>query len=382
MCDRPWPHWLEGHCDRINWLEAPDSQRDGSKADWVGDCPDLTSDYPAISLGPAQLEAVYWVFGIITYNLSASVTLYESGIMLRLTIVLLTSSFALAQRVDAATIVIEPDNYVEGAVLNDVSSLVQLRIYDSVVGDPFPTDFGTFPHPGIIPVTSTENEDIFGGYFTSTGTKAFGHSNITFFTEGRELAMRFLAPTSQVSIDFIGTNVISAQIGVLEVYSSAGTLLNTFTSAPRLAHEISTLTLTRATGDIGYARAYSSPDGSPFGALDNLRFETVVQIPGDYNDDQIVNAADYTVWRNSLGLAGPNLPADGTGALGVPDGVVNRLDYDYWKAHYGEPMGSGSALAQDSPPGESVPEPNTWLLLLLAIGWVLSVTNGRSNFSP
>jgi hypothetical protein len=170
---------------------------------------------------------------------------------------------------------IEPDDYPDRSVLNDIHPRVQLRIFDGVIRDNFPVDFGVFPAPNIIPVTANENRDIFGGYFTSSGTKSFGHANITFFPESRQLAMRFLRPTTEVSIDFIGTSTLASQIGVLEVFNSSGSLLDTFTSGPLFAHQTATLSLNRPAADIGYARAFSSPDGSPFGTLDNLRFVTI-----------------------------------------------------------------------------------------------------------
>jgi autotransporter-associated beta strand protein len=52
---------------------------------------------------------------------------------------------------------------------------------------------------------------------------------------------------------------------------------------------------------------------------------------GDFNGDGLVDAVDYTVWRNSLGQFGSALAADANG-----DGGVNALDYRNWKSHYGE----------------------------------------------
>jgi len=65
------------------------------------------------------------------------------------------------------------------------------------------------------------------------------------------------------------------------------------------------------------------------------------RLPGDFNGDNVVNAADYTVWRNGLGS------------------TYTLDDYDDWKTHFGETLpGGGSAAAA------SVPEPATWLLCL------------------
>ena len=47
-------------------------------------------------------------------------------------------------------------------------------------------------------------------------------------------------------------------------------------------------------------------------------------LPGDYNSDHYVNAADYVVWRDSLGKTGVNLTADGNGDAG-PLGLLIQL---------------------------------------------------------
>ncbi len=56
-----------------------------------------------------------------------------------------------------------------------------------------------------------------------------------------------------------------------------------------------------------------------------------VPLAGDYNKDHVVDAADYTVWRDTLGEEGYLLAVDGNG-----DGLVNNLDYDLWVNHFGE----------------------------------------------
>jgi hypothetical protein len=74
---------------------------------------------------------------------------------------------------------------------------------------------------------------------------------------------------------------------------------------------------------------------------------------GDYNANGIVDAADYVVWRNSLGATGSGLAADGNS-----DQMVTQLDYDLWKANFGTTAGGAEASLQPSP----APEPSAILL--------------------
>ena len=55
----------------------------------------------------------------------------------------------------------------------------------------------------------------------------------------------------------------------------------------------------------------------------------------DYNENGVVDAADYTVWRNLLGETDlePYTGADGDG-----DGSITQLDFNLWKSHYNEGM--------------------------------------------
>lgn len=246
--------------------------------------------------------------------------------------------------VHAAAYRIEPDDYPEGATLNDVLPEVDLRIYDGVIIPNFPSEFGTFPDPFVIPVTANENPDIFGGYFTSTGTKTFGEADIPFFNESAQLAMKFASPASQVTIDFIGRNSLLTAIGVLEIFSPQGVLLGTFTSTPLSAHQVATLTLTRPQADIGYARAFSDDDSDVFGTLDNLRFVIgVSSLAGDFNGNGVVDGADYVVWRNGLGT------------------THTANQYQTWRQNVGAHNGAGSFA------GAAIPEPATLFLLLSAL---------------
>jgi len=93
----------------------------------------------------------------------------------------------------------------------------------------------------------------------------------------------------------------------------------------------------------------------------------LVTIEGDYNGNGIVDAADYTVWRDLLG----NDVVAGTSADGDFDGQVTADDYDIWLAHFGETVAGAGASAANA---GSVPEPAA---MILAIGGILAIAATR-----
>ena len=87
-------------------------------------------------------------------------------------------------------------------------------------------------------------------------------------------------------------------------------------------------------------------------------------LPGDYSGNGTVDAADYTVWRNSLGST-ISLAADGSG-----NQIVDQDDYALWKENFGRGLaGRGVVSATSGTSGFlAVPEPASWLSLVWAIG--------------
>ena len=73
-----------------------------------------------------------------------------------------------------------------------------------------------------------------------------------------------------------------------------------------------------------------------------VNYITPPPLLGDYNDNGVVDAADYAVWRDNLG-ASITLPNEA-----VTPGVVNQADYDEWKARFGDAIGGGSLAATGS----------------------------------
>ncbi len=86
----------------------------------------------------------------------------------------------------------------------------------------------------------------------------------------------------------------------------------------------------------------------------NTFFLPPVGLAGDFNGDHVVDAADYTVWRDHLGAADESsLNGNGDGMNGVDAG-----DYSLWKTSFGTHSGAGAGgLAAGA-----VPEPGTVLL--------------------
>jgi hypothetical protein len=78
-------------------------------------------------------------------------------------------------------------------------------------------------------------------------------------------------------------------------------------------------------------------------------------VSGDYNGDGTVDAIDYVIWRQNLGLTSGATVSDGDGN---GDGKVTNDDYNIWRGHYGAPPGAGAGLT-------TVPEPSTLLAGLL-----------------
>lgn len=69
-------------------------------------------------------------------------------------------------------------------------------------------------------------------------------------------------------------------------------------------------------------------------------------LAGDFNDNVVVDAADYVVWRNNLGTTNP-LPNDTIG------GTITAVQYNEWRANFGNSLGGGTLASLP------IPEPMT-----------------------
>lgn len=99
--------------------------------------------------------------------------------------------------------------------------------------------------------------------------------------------------------------------------------------------------------------------GQPGGGGGNfdLIIDTPMVLVGDYNGDDVVNLADYTVWRDNLG--GTSLPNNETESIGV----VDSADYDAWKTNFGAVAAAASVSVGQQP----IPEPSAVPLAMASV---------------
>jgi len=70
--------------------------------------------------------------------------------------------------------------------------------------------------------------------------------------------------------------------------------------------------------------------------IDGVSLVPFTRLPGDFNGDGRVSAADYTIWRDSYGNAVPS----GAGADANSDGLVGESDWRIWRANFGRVLGA------------------------------------------
>ena len=265
------------------------------------------------------------------------------------------------------------DNDVSGDITNNASGKVMVAggahatFYDDL------TQNGTLQ---VIKVGSTTSVAVFAGAFTGSGGSS-GGGDIFFLGDLRPgnspAIVNFannigLGANASLDIELGGTangsgydSVAVAGAATLDGGLSVS-LIDGF--VPSIGNTFEILT---ATGGISGAFATESlpaPIGLTWDVVYGansvlLTVITAPAVPGDYNQNGVVDAADYIVWRNTLGQTGAGLAADGDGNQEVDSG-----DYQVWRTHFGQTAGSGSGA------GIAVPEPSASVLLLLAVAGV------------
>jgi lysophospholipase L1-like esterase len=126
-------------------------------------------------------------------------------------------------------------------------------------------------------------------------------------------------------------------------------------------------------GDSSYDANQIAPNANEYLFWDDLhptatvhsilaqRALSLFEIKGDYNYNGEVDAADYVVWRDTLGEFGASLAADGNG-----DDQIDAADYNIWRADFGASAGPSTASMSAHVP-EAVTSHASLILLVIAL---------------
>ncbi len=106
----------------------------------------------------------------------------------------------------------------------------------------------------------------------------------------------------------------------------------------------------RFTGDVDPTFSYVELQMKESGIAPKLTLFLDNRVPGDFDSNGVVDAADYVMWRKSVGQIGTGLAADAN-----RDGSVTTADYNIWRSHIGQTGNPGSGAVV----GSAVPEPST-----------------------
>ena len=183
-----------------------------------------------------------------------------------------------------------------------------------------------------------------------------GLSLVQLGVDSNDLAQNSSQISSSGVITFGGTLEVSIEGGYEQLI---GQPLELITASGGIVGQFDSLILPLVPNDLEVGVQYTS-NGL---MLEVQLIDSSFDLPGDYNEDGTVDAADYAVWRNQMGS--PNsLPNDDTPG-------VDHDDYARWKSNFGNVLLHGAGAIAQSPP--AVPEPATCLLAFVGLALLLNV---------
>lgn len=183
------------------------------------------------------------------------------------------------------------------------------------------------------------------------------------------------SPTLEVEIGGISPGVAFDQVHVSGALALSGVLQVSFINgfSPALGDSFDILDFGTLTGNFSTRLLPALNFGLGWDLSQLYTNGTLrIKLAGDFNNNGIVDAGDYIVWRNSNGQSGANLPADANN-----DGRVNSLDYPIWRANFGATAAAGSG---GNLPAGAVPEPASFALA--GIGTITFIARRRSPSLP
>ncbi len=238
--------------------------------------------------------------------------------------------------------------------------------YNGPAGD---TSFGT-------PADNVGFTDIDAAALGDLGVKEAAFD----FAAGPSLAdnrVRFelqnLDPTKKYDLTFYGSHKYSLDATtVYSVYSDstfatqvASTTLQVMDPTNPVAHnrdKVATITgLSPQTDNILFLQFVGMTGHEGYlNSMEIVAEAAAAGVTGDYNNNGKVDAADYVIWRNSVGTT-TVLPNDPVG------GMIGDAQYNNWRSHFNQTPGAGSGLG-----ATAVPEPASLSLIVFGLLGLIS----------
>lgn len=94
-------------------------------------------------------------------------------------------------------------------------------------------------------------------------------------------------------------------------------------------------------------------------------------LAGDYNNDGIVDAADYVVWKKNVGQPSQTLPNDTTGV------IVGQAQYNLWRSNFRNTVPAPGSGAVEI--ASAIPEPSSFALVTLGLAALAAFTTYRGT---
>ncbi len=213
------------------------------------------------------------------------------------------------------------------------------------------------------------------GNVTSDGLVSPGNSagqltidgNFTQSTDG-VLAIELASPSEYDRLDVLNDLNLAGtlQVSLLgEFMPSAGNSFDLFTWSGTTNIAFDSVDLPELSGGLGWDQSQLSTAGVLHVVV------VAVELPGDFNEDGIVNLSDYTKWRDAVG-GDSAFPNDDN--LGTPIGAAH---FELWKANFGATLPTAGSL------GETVvPEPPSLPLVTLVGICFLTVSTRLCDRPP
>jgi hypothetical protein len=235
---------------------------------------------------------------------------------------------------------------------------------------------GTFNFTGGVLSAETVNFPLVnnGGTIAPGNSPGQTYINGDFTTNSGALEIELAAAASYDGIGVNGNTVLGGDLIVKLLGGFVPTAEDSFTIIQ--GPFVSTMTGTFANLDNGRVSIDGAEGsflviiGTNHVTLSNFSLAPPV-LAGDYNDDGLVDAADYIVWRKLEGTSAtlPNETAS--------PGEVDEEDYNAWSQNFGSSNTSGNGS------DAAAPEPTSWLLLLAgcALG-VGAINKRRRRYTP